>query len=294
MYYTEVMNEKFTLAEFHTRFQNDDDCLDEIKFMRFGDNMACTKCYKTNKFYRVNGRMAYACSFCGYQIFPLAGTIFGKSTTPLKSWFFAIYLMAQTRSGMSAKQLERMLGVTYKTAWRMFHQIRKLMADDSDLLTGEVEIDEMYITPNSRFTKKPMIKGDEEVVFGAVERSGRVKVKHIKNATSNILISEVQKSVDFKANVYTDGLLAYHTLYNTGWKHKSVNHQKEYVSSTDPKVHTQNIENLWSNMRRGIRGVYRHVDAKYLQAYIDEYAFRYSNRNKPSGYMFDIILSRVI
>lgn len=186
------MSEKFTLADFHRRFPTDSDCLDEIKRMRFGDELECSKCKHTNKFYLVSGRTAYACSFCGYQIFPLAGTIFEKSTTPLKSWFFAIYLMTQTRAGISAKQLERMLGVTYKTAWRMFHQIRKLMADEEGMLGGEVEVDEAYFHPNPqrRSTAKP---NNSQIVFGMVERGGRAKVRHVKSSGVRVLVPEIQR-----------------------------------------------------------------------------------------------------
>ena len=142
------MNDKFTVRQFNYRFPTEDACLEELKVLRFGEKLDCAKCGKNSKFYKVKGRKAYQCPFCRYQIYPLAGTIFEKSTTPLKDWYYAIYLMTQTRAGMSAKQLERMLGVTYKTAWRMFHQIRKLMADDGEMLTGEVEIDEAYFHPN--------------------------------------------------------------------------------------------------------------------------------------------------
>src|SRR3989338_6421389 len=139
------MSDYFTVRKFNYRFPTEDACLEEIKILRFGEELACTKCGVINKFYKITDRKCYACSACRYQLYPLKGTIFEKSTTPLKDWLYAIYLMTQTRSGMSAKQLERMLGVTYKTAWRMFHQIRKLMADEGDLLSGEVEVDEAFI-----------------------------------------------------------------------------------------------------------------------------------------------------
>lgn len=120
--------EKFSLTQFNKRFEDDDSCLEEIKNLRWPEGITCPQCKKITKFYRVTGRTAYVCEFCGTHIYPLAGTIFEKTTTPLDLWFFAMYLMVQTRSGMSAKQLERMLRVTYKTAWRIFKQIRLLMA----------------------------------------------------------------------------------------------------------------------------------------------------------------------
>ncbi len=256
--------------------------------MRFGETLACPKCSKVNKFYKLANRKAYACSFCRHQIYPLAGTIFEKSTTPLKDWFYAIYLMAQTRAGISAKQLERMLGVTYKTAWRMFHQIRKLMADDSDMLTGEVEVDEAYFQPDPK--KRTSVKAhNSQVVFGMVEREGRAKVKHVKSPGVRVLMPELMKGVSASATVYSDDHGSYRSLAKRGYNHRTINHtQLKYVSGV---THTQNIENLWSNIKRGITGVYRHVDPKYLQAYVDEYAFRYSNRNNPK--MFNLILARI-
>jgi transposase-like protein len=163
------MNDKFTVRQFNYRFPTEDACLEELKVKRFGERLNCPKCGKNSPFYKVKGRKSYQCPYCRHQIYPTAGTIFHKSTTPLKDWYYAIYLMTQTRSGMSAKQLERMLGVTYKTAFRMYHQIRKVMGDDGELLSGEVEIDEMYVgpTPSRRSTAKAWQK---EIVFGAVER----------------------------------------------------------------------------------------------------------------------------
>ncbi len=139
------MNSKFSLRQFRAKYGTHEQCLEAIKQARFPEPYGCPKCKTEQRFYPVKGRTAYACNSCGHHIFPLAGTIFEKSSTPLDLWFFAIYLMTQTRSGTSAKQLERMLGVTYKTAWRMFKQIRMVMADtDGSLLDGVVEFDESF------------------------------------------------------------------------------------------------------------------------------------------------------
>lgn len=143
------MLNKFSVKQFNARFPDDAACLEEIKQLRFGNSMKCPKCDKENKFYRITGRSAYACSFCGYHIYPLKGSIFDHSSTELKLWFYAMYLMTQTRAGISAKQLERELGVTYKTAWRIFNRIRQLMASGDNMLIGEVEVDEMYFHPKT-------------------------------------------------------------------------------------------------------------------------------------------------
>jgi transposase len=136
------MSNKFTLTDFLKRYPSQDMCLDEVKALKYGPVIRCQKCTRESNFYKIKGRPAYACQFCGYHLYPLAGTIFDKSSTPLTSWFYAIYLMAQTRSGISAKQLERELGVTYKTAWRMFKQIRFLFGEyENFTLKGNVEVD---------------------------------------------------------------------------------------------------------------------------------------------------------
>ncbi len=283
------MQGKFSIKQFNQRFPEDATCLEEIKQLRFGDTLTCPKCQKDNKFYRVAGRSAYACSFCGHHIYPLKGSIFDHSSTELKLWFYAVYLMAQTRAGISAKQLERELGVTYKTAWRIFSQIRKLMATDGNILTGDVEIDEAYFHPNPQ--KRTTAKShNSQVVFGMVERKGRAVVRHVKSSGVRVLSQEINKAINSNATIYSDTHQSYRHLTKAGYIHLTINHTlEEYVSGDR---HTQNVENLWSNIKRGITGVYRHVDPKYLQTYVDEYAFRYSHRQTPK-YMFDLILSNI-
>src|ERR687891_1766733 len=137
---------KFTVQQFNEMFPDEASCLDAVVDMLYPDGITCRKCNEVTKHHRLNARKAYSCQDCGTQVYPLAGTIFAKSSTPLKSWFYAMYLMASPRTGISAKQLERELGVTYKTAWRMFTKIRtKLMTDYDGPLTGDVEADETLI-----------------------------------------------------------------------------------------------------------------------------------------------------
>lgn len=293
------MDKKFSIKQFHLRFPDNDACMEEIKQLRFGGMLACPKCQKENKFYKVSGRSAYACAYCGHHIYPLKDSIFDHSSTELLSWFYAIYLMAQTRAGISAKQLERELGVTYKTAWRMFHQIRQLMAGDSGLLTGEVEVDETYLQPRP-FMKKKLnptrrlgsnYADNSQIIFGMVERGGRAKVRHVKSNGARVLQPEIEQNIQKNTTIYSDEWRSYNKLEQMGYPHFTTNHRREeFVKGNN---HTKNVENLWSNMKRGIKGVYRHVDAKYLQSYIDEYAFRYSYRKWQPKYMFDLILSNI-
>lgn len=256
--------------------------------------MNCEKCKKLSVFYPVTNRTSYACKFCGFQIYPLAGTIFEKTTTPLDLWFFAMYLMIQTRAGISAKQLERMLGVTYKTAWRMFKQIRLLMAQDGgDMLQGIVEVDETFVggKGNNRATKPHFNLIPKEIVWGAVERGGKAYLKHIPNTDKWTLVQQIKQNISPTAHIMSDELSVYKYLKEFGYdKHDSVTHSAgEYARG---EVYNNNIENVWSHFKRGVKGVYRVVSKKYLQAYVDEFAFRYNNRNL-GGMMFEVLLKQV-
>lgn len=167
---------KYTIRDFQGDFPDDDACLEWLKEYLYPDGIYCSIDKKITPHHKMKKRKSYSCELCGHHVHPTADTIFHKSSTPLTLWFYAIYLMSATRAGISAKQLERELGVTYKTAWRMFHQIRKMMADnEADFLSGKVEVDETYIhadpSKNSRLKSKQPGKKyyDSEVIFGMVK-----------------------------------------------------------------------------------------------------------------------------
>ena len=281
---------KYTRQDLKRDFPNDDACLEWLKDWLYPDGITCKGCEKITPHHKIRGRKVYSCDYCGSHTSPTANTIFHKSSTSLVIWFEAIFLMAQTRAGISAKQLERETGVTYKTAWRMFHQIRAMMGDDGGAFSGEVEVDETYIGRDPlkrRSTGKPR---DSQVVFGMVERGGRARAKHVQSSGSRSLIPEIEKKVAKGTTIYSDEWVAYKNLGKHDYSHSTIQHGKgNYVRGN---VHTQNVENLWSNMKRGVRGVYRHVSEQHLQAYVDEYAFRYSHRNDFQP-MFWAIMNRI-
>jgi hypothetical protein len=230
-------------------------------------------------------------------MYPLAHTPFHKSTTDLRTWFLAIFFMTNTRSGMSALQFQRISGVTYKTAWRIFKQVRLMMGDDDSQLHSDVEVDEAYMQPkpekNSRVQNKAKKHGayNAEVLFGMVERGGRARIKHVQSSDVRILLPAIRQHIASTAIIYSDEHGSYRLLKRQGYTHKTVNHSKQqYVIG---RVHTQNVENFWSQFKRGIYGVYRHCDEQYLQHYANEYAFRYSNR-KSGIPMFDLVLSNLL
>lgn len=285
------MKSKFSLRSFKYSYSTHNKCLEAIKKLRFPNPYTCPSCNTVQKFYPVTGRTAYACNSCGHHIYPLAGTIFEKSTTPLDLWFFAMYLMVQTRSGTSAMQLQRMLGVTYKTAWRMFKQIRMLMAQNPTLLDGTVEIDETFIGGKGK-NRRYEWHGNEkpkEVVMGIVQCGGKTYAKHIPNTGKWTLLKQVKDNVSPEARLITDEYYGYTQLKYHGYRHEFVTHKETYVIGDR---HTQNVENLWSILKRGIYGVYRVVSPKYLQAYIDEYAWRFNNRQY-GGLRFERLLQQV-
>src|SRR3989304_5662247 len=167
---------KYTIRDFNRDFPDDDACLQSILDMLSPEGIVCRACDEVRPHHKLSNRKAYSCDYCGTHVYPLAGTIFEKSSTSLKSWFYAMFLISSTRCGISAKQLERELGVTYKTAWRMFNQIRKLMGEETGMLGGEngVEMDETYIGGRRRGTKRggPGPDSPNTPAFGVVERGG--------------------------------------------------------------------------------------------------------------------------
>src|SRR5690242_13205192 len=201
---------RYTRAQFDAEFASDDVCLETIKEQRFPGGVAkCHKCGDVDrKHYRVKGRTAYACDHCGNHIYPLAGTIFEKSTTPLRIWFQAMYLMGSTRCGISAKQIQRETGVTYKTAWRMFRQIRSLLSDPDMQLEGStVEMDEVYVGGRPRGKRggpKWLQPSKKAVVAGVVERKGRVIARVVEDASKKTLQDFAHEFILPESTVFTD------------------------------------------------------------------------------------------
>jgi len=179
---------RYSMRDFNIEFPDDSSCLEYIKEQRWPNGMAaCAKCGKETKHYRVGNRTAYACQSCGAHIYPLAGTIFEKSSTSLKTWFYAMYLMGSTRCGISAKQVQRETGVTYKTAWRMFKQIRSLLSEGDLQLEGPtVEVDETYVGGVRKYGAGRAMRGDKKktAVVGIVQRKGLAITKVVDQVTA--------------------------------------------------------------------------------------------------------------
>ncbi|MFZ0168577.1 MAG: IS1595 family transposase [Candidatus Dormiibacterota bacterium] len=289
---------RFSRVEFNQMFPDNDACLEWLwrnYYSADGLHAYCPKCDRERRFHRVATRQSYSCASCGRHVHPTAGTIFHKSSTDLRMWFEAIFLMASTRCGVSAKQLERDLGVTYKTAWRMFHKIRnELMPQGSDPMTGEVELDEAYFGGRPRlgdirsFQEAALWAEQKAKVFGMAERQGQVAAVVVPSVKTPVLMEHVKARVLPEAVIYTDEARQYqYGIKRAGYQHKRIHHAAHvYV---DGDTHTQTIEGFWSLVKRGIGGSHHAVSAKYLQGYLNEYVWRYNHRRDPRAMFFGIL-----
>lgn len=281
-----------TYARFLELFPDNDACLDYLKAKFYADGTECPKCGKPSKFHRIAGRSAYSCQFCGHHIYPTANTIFHKSTVNLQLWFWAIYLMSSTRCGISAKQLEREIGVSYPTAFRMFKMIRTLLSDD-DNLSGQVELDESYFGGHRYGSGKrgrPSKDSGRTPVFGMVQRGGNIIAQVVPDTTIKTLMPHIEARVLPETMIFTDELKVYDRLEGMGYPHKRVKHSSKVWVLGD--AHTNTIEGFWALAKNGIRGAHHAVSAKYLQDYLNEYTFRF-NRRDGSVPIFWAILDRV-
>ncbi|MGI8738530.1 MAG: IS1595 family transposase [Gammaproteobacteria bacterium] len=286
---------KYTFKQFQTQYPTDDACLDSIMTRRYGNNPTCPGCGVVGtKFHRIKGRRAYACQWCGQHVYPCVGTPFEHSSTPLTLWFHAMYLMTATRNGVSAKELQRQLGVTYKCAWRIGHELRKLMAARNEAnnpspISGHIEADETYVGGRRKGTRGRGAKG-KTIVFGMLQREGSVKAKVVPNIKRKTLSPIIVETVAQGSTISTDELSTYSALGQSGYEHGTVHHGlKIYV---DGIYHVNGIEGFWSHLKRGIRSTHASVSPQHLQKYVDEFSFRYNNRQAPAD-MFKRMLAQI-
>jgi transposase-like protein len=286
------MTPAIDLPELIERFGSEDKCHAYLEELRWPDGVNCPRC-DSDKISRIKDRRQFDCDGCRYQFSVRVGTLFHDSKLPLWKWFLAVYMMGESRKGISANQLKRMLGVSYKTAWYLCHRIRSAMTDDSgELLRGVVEVDETYIG-GVMHGRKQGYKGNKVTILGAVERGGRVRMQAMgqKRVTATMTRDFLAKHVAPEAEaIYTDQSTAYQNIADHDTVHERVNHHAhEWVRGL---IHTNTVESVWSLFDRAVIGSYHKLSTKHMQAYLDEFAFRFNNRENP--YLFRDTILRLV
>ena len=276
--------------EFQRQFPDDEACLHRIMVERYGGTeLDCPKCGEHGKFYRMTRERAYVCQHCKHQLHPTVGTPMERSRTPLHKWFYAMYLFTTTRHGVSAKELQRQLDVTYKTAWRMAHEIRKFMAevDGETPLGGTVEADETYVGGKRSGGKKGRGAPNKTIVFGMLERGGDVMATVVPNVSKRTQYPIITENIKPGSTVHTDEFGTYRGLDRAGYKHETVSHKLgEYVNGDS---HVNGLEGFWARLKLAIRGTHVHVSRKHLPKYVKEFEYRYNRRKRPDAIFGDLV-----
>ena len=306
--------QKYTVAQFIREFNTEAKCIAHLAELRFPDGIPCPKCQEVAGHYLIEKRKCYECKKCGNQFYPTKGTIFYRSRTPLTVWFYVVFQMAQTRCGVSAKEIERQTGVTYKTAWKMCQLVRAALAEGSfEPMKGTVEIDEAYVGGRPRY-KGQSRRGrgtKKQPVFGLVERDEDGKVKRVRGYVVSdtrraTLLPIIAENVEDGSTVYSDEYAVYRPLADMGYGHDWVQHRRwQYAKEAvdydtgevlsdegENPIHTNSIEGFWSHVKGGVTSVHKGVSPRYLQRYVDEFAFRHSNA-KAETPMFAAMLSQI-
>lgn len=266
------MSRHYSIVDFNRDFKTEAACLEAVFCARFDRLDICPSCMRQSKFSRVKKRKCYSCQWCGHQIYPLAGTIFHKSRTPLKKWFFAIYLFSVSKNGVSSLELHRQLRVTEKCAWRMAKQIRTLFFEEvTDQFKGIVEADEAFFG-GKRPTKH------KTPVLGIRERTGRVRTKVVVDTQMTTIVPFITRNVTLGTHLMTDEYLSYVRLRRMGYEHSTVRHKDFQWAVGDTT--TNRIEGHWGWVKRSISGSYVSVSEKYLSSYLDEFSWRQNHQGE--------------
>jgi hypothetical protein len=287
------------LIDVTRQFSTDDKCLDYIEAMRWPNGVCCVHCGVLNvsKITREAGKnkrtRIYQCleKECGKQFSPTSGTIFNDTHLPLTKWFLAIALICEAKKSISACQVQRHLGVNYRTAWHLCHRIREAMKDGGDLLTGVVEADHTFLTPKKPRKGKPYVKKqDRDVILGMVERGGRLRLVPVKDAKIEITEPMMDKHISPDAILQTDEHPTFEIIGTRKFaEHRTVNHSRTYGIGD---LHTNTIENAFSLLKRGVYGTFHKVSIKHLGRYCDEFSYRFNRRGEQLA-MFDATLKNL-
>ncbi len=276
------------IQDFFRRFPTDEACLDHLLAVRYGTDGDCPKCGKHTNWSRIRKEPAYQCQWCGHHVHPMKDTPFERTRTPLQKWFFVMFLFTTTRNGVSAKEIQRQVGCTYKTAWRMGHEIRKYMGwvDGDGPLGGKtriVEADKAFVGGRDKRGKD-----DKTVVLGMVERGGEILTRVVDGRGEYHVVPHILENVKRGTRLATDSAGAFRKLASEGYRHGVVNHAAgEYVRGP---IHTNTIEGFWAWLKRGIGGTHVWVSRKHMSKYLGEFEFRFNLRHTPE-LMFEFLVS---
>jgi transposase-like protein len=276
------------LVQMYSEYGTEDKCRELLKRLRWPEGVICPRC-KSHTISRLFTEQKFECAECEYQFSVTAGTIFHDSHLPLTKWFLATVLLCEAKKGMSACQIQRTLGISYKTAWYLCHRIRAAMKEaDKPMLDGTVEMDETYVGGKARGAGsdwRGRHREYKEVVIGIRKRNGDLRFFHAEDAKIGTLAKYIRENISEDVDVIiTDELPAYRKAVGTH-RHEKVNHwKKEYVRrGTD--IHTNTVESAFSLLKRGIAGSWHKISAKHLPAYLDEMTFRFNRRKNPALFL---------
>lgn len=280
------------LISLFDRFNCDDKCRAYLERLRWPSGVCCTRCGDT-AVSRLSDRPKWLCRSCDYQFSVTSGTIMHDTHLPLRKWFAAIYLMVESRKGMSANQLKRTLGVNYRTAWYLCHRIREAMGNDpleGPALVGVVEVDETLVGGKAK-GKGRGYRENKTLVAGALQRGGQVRLERVPDVKRRTLHDFIHRNVKNEAEaIYTDELKSYLGIADENTRHETVNHSQEVWVIGD--VHTNSIEGVWSLFKRSIIGAFHKMSAKHMDRYLAELEWRFNNRKNP--HIFRDTMSRIV
>ena len=283
--------ESVNLVSLLDRYNTDDKCRDALEAIRWPSGVCCTRCGDTDVD-EIENRYQWRCCSCDYRFSVTAGTIMHRSHLPLRKWFLAIYLMCESRKGMSANQLKRSLGVQYKTAWHLCHRIREAMGNDpfeGPTLFGVVEVDETLVGGRAKGRENAL--ENKHWVAGAIERGGQVRIERIPNVRKDTIQGFIDRTVSPDAEaIYTDELRSYIGVETDTRRHETVRHSAEEWVVGD--VHTNSVEGVWSLFKRSIVGSFHKMSIKHMDRYLEELEWRFNNRNNP--WIFRDTLRRIM
>jgi transposase-like protein len=270
------------LLEMLQKYSTDEKCREILTKLRWPEGVTCSRC-KERKVCYLESRKQFECASCGYQFSVTTGTIFNDTHLPLEKWFAATYLLCEAKKGMSACQIQRTLGISYKTAWYLCHRIRAAMVESQrSMLDGKVEMDETYVGGKRRGFGKRLGMANKETVIGIRKRDGELRFFHAKDAKSGTLAQYIRENISEDVDViFTDEGVAYPDAMRRAGvtTHKTIRHKNHIYVQGD--VHTNTVESAFSLLKRGIMGTWHKISVKHLPAYLDEMSFRFNRRQRP-------------